>query len=377
MMSVPLSRPTLRRRDLNGVLSCLVSDRIGPGELNAELAGSLARQLGTAGGLCLSSYSAAIDRVLDLLELQAGDHLAMSALAPGLYREVCRRRAVQPLLVDVEERSPLPDAAAVERLLSKGVRPKAILLHYTFGYVPEADELLRLGIAVVEDVTHSLGGIWNGAPCGAHGQFAILSLQPEGIITTGQGAAVFARDRKTARSLAAAVGRYDRDQALADMNAALGLAQLRELERFLRMRREVASAYLQAVARSPHGALLAGAQSAETDPSPSALSQPAASEAVPYAFAVALRGGLKEARQYAAKRGVETRRAFADAVLALSEAEGAGADPLEADAPNAGEAPERFPRAYQLLLRSLQFPLYPALVKRDVQLVTKVLASLP
>ena len=285
--------------------------------------------------------------------------------------------------------------------------PKALILHYTLGFVPGTDEVLRLGIPVVEDLSHALGGSWNGGPCGSHGQLAILSLQPEGVITAGQGAALLARERRTARNLAAIRGPYDEDRTLPNMNAALGLAQLRELERFLRTRQEVASAYLQAVARTPHGALVAGLQNTATETSQEPVS-PGEGAAVSYGFVVTVRGGLKEVRQYAARRGVETRRAFGDAVLTVQESraadtqgsgisgdeggtaaspdpagepEGArsGQHPFAAGAagPDAEGVARGFPRAYELLLRSLQFPLYPTLGRKDVQLVTKVLASLP
>ena len=395
-MAIPVNRPTLRRKDLNGVLSCLVSDRIGPGELNAELAGALARRLEIGGGVCLSTYAAGIDRALDLLGLARGDSLAMSALTPGIYRDVCARRGIHVALVDVEADSPLLDVGALEGLLSAADRPKALVLHYTFGFLPNSDDVLRLGIPIVEDVSHALGGRWNGGPCGSHGQVALLSLRPEGIITAGEGAAVLVRERKTARGLAAAGGDCEQDRMLPDMNAALGLAQLRELDRFLRARQEIAEAYLRAVARSPHGALVAGGRDGEgpenSDAGPARGEGQTPPLAACHAFAVTVRGGVKEVRQYASRRGVETRRAFADAVLAVQETGTPAGDSGEAgDLQASGHEPAggpggeigvtaaaaRFPRAYELLLRALQFPLYPALAKKDIQLVTKVLASLP
>ena len=409
-MAIPVTRPTLRRKDLNSVLSCLVSDRIGPGELSAELAAGLSRRLGAGGGICLSSYAAAIARAVELLGLAPGDSVVMSALTPGIYREVCARFGIRVALVDIEERSPLLDVAAVQRMLSGAERPRALVLHYTFGFLPETDDVLRLGIPVVEDLSHALGGSWNGGPCGSHGQLAILSLQPDGIVTTGQGAALVGRERRTGRALGAWSGSYALDQTLPNMNAALGLAQLRELDRFLQARQDIAEGYLQAVARSPHGALTAGAQSAGVAPdsegttgardgAPPQEGTAAQRRAVCYGFAVTVRGGLKEVRQYAAKRGVETRRAFADAAVAVQAAPtgdpalaGKGSAPegqgsaSEAQAPisqgtevssdSPGEA-ARFPRAHECLLRSLQFPLYPALARKDIQLVTRVLASLP
>ena len=401
-MSIPVMRPTLRRKDLNGVLSCLVSDHIGPGQLSAELAGELARRLGTGGGLCLSSYAAAIECVLDLLEVAPGDSIVISALAPSIYQRVCARRGIHTLIVDVGEGSPLLDATALDRLLTSGhggedtpgpahrgiegspaagALPKAIVLHYTLGFVPESAVPLRVGIPLVEDVSHAVGGTYDGSPCGGHGELAVVALQPEGLITAGQGAAVFARDRKVARSLGSIGKGWDHDRLLPDMNAALGLSQLKELERFLRLRQEISEAYLQAIVRSRHGALTAGVGvsgqpgaagqpeqvSASRQPALGVSTEVGETRAVAYAFPVVVKGGLKDVRQYAAKRGVETRRAFSDAVLAFEDGDGAAVSGL----------PQTFPRAYELLQRSLLFPLYPSLAKKDVQLIAKVLATLP
>jgi hypothetical protein len=124
-----------------------------------------------------------------------------------------------------------------------------------------------------------------------------------------------------------------------------------------------------------------------------------------------VRGGVKEVCQYAAKQGVETRRAFTDACLTFhsdgpggpgkpeddgsptdecSDAIGGGpqdAAPAGACAGAHDGAPredlpqefplQEFPRASELLLRSVLFPLYPALGRKDVQLIAKVLATLP
>jgi dTDP-4-amino-4,6-dideoxygalactose transaminase len=78
---------------------------------------------------------------------------------------------------------------------------------------------------------------------------SVLSLAPEGIITTGAGAAVFARERRELKGLREAVESRPRDALLSDLNAALGLAQAREIEGFLKSRRSIAEVFSQAVAR--------------------------------------------------------------------------------------------------------------------------------
>jgi dTDP-4-amino-4,6-dideoxygalactose transaminase len=69
---------------------------------------------------------------------------------------------------------------------------------------------------------------------------------------------------------------------------------------------------------------------------------------------------MKDVRQYALKKNVDTMPAFADTIAALE------------DSPAAHCA-----NARSLVLRCLLFPLYPMLGKRDVEAVCKVLATLP
>jgi len=375
-MSIPVFRPTLRRRDFNSVLGCLVSDRLRAGPLNHELATELARYLGVAGGACLATFGQAVACALEALGLAEGEAVVLSALAPAEYLEVLAARGLRALVADVDPGTGLVLCSEVERHL--GASPKALVLHYPLGYVPESDELFRLGLPVLEDISQALGASLaeagdseNPSPpsrrCGSLGAVSVLSLAPEGIITAGAGAAVFARERRELKAMREAVERRPRDTLLSDMNAALGLAQAREIERFLKARRAIAELFSQAVARSRHGRL--GPLQEATG--------------VPFAFPVLVKDGLKAVRQFAMKRNIETCSAFADAVAAIGqgpaepppEAPTGGGRPVEPQP--AAAAVQALAAARDLLARCVLFPLYPTLLKRDLQLIVKVLSALP
>jgi len=363
-MSIPVFRPTLRRRDFNSVLSCLVSDRIGGGPLHHELAGELARYLGAAGGACLATFSAAVHCALDALELSPGEAVVLSALAPAAYLPVLSGRGLRPLVADVDPASGLIQPAEVERCRAAGA--KALVLHYPLGYVPESEGLFAIGLPVLEDISQALGGAYGasaaGEPrrCGGLGQVSVLSLGPEGIITAGGGAAVFARERRALKALREAVERLPRDTLLPDMNAALGLSQLREIDGFLKTRRAIAEVRSEAVSRCRHGLL--GAQREGAD--------------VAYSFPVLVKDGVKQVRQFAMKKSVETCSAFSDAVAAIGLAVD-GEPQVEAEAGGRPTSEHPAPVARDLLGRCTLFPLYPTLMKRDVQLIAKILSSLP
>jgi dTDP-4-amino-4,6-dideoxygalactose transaminase len=169
-------------------------------------------------------------------------------------------------------------------------------------------------------------------------------VDPEDIVTCGGGALVLARQKTTAAALRKTQEGSPLYTPLMDMNAALGISQLAALDSFTAARREVALVYGQSLLRSRHTSLF----------------QKIDAENVLSSFPVALADGMKEVRQYAMKKNVDTMPAFADSIAALE------------DSPAA-----HCVNARALVLRCLLFPLYPMLGKRDVEGVCKVLATLP
>jgi dTDP-4-amino-4,6-dideoxygalactose transaminase len=156
---------------------------------------------------------------------------------------------------------------------------------------------------------------------------------------------VFTPDRKTVKTLKEIAGRTHGGELLPDMNAALGINQVRELPRFLQKRDEIAAVFREALQRSRHSSLLEE------------------SACVNSAFPIVVKQGRPEVRRYAERRGIQTEAAFGNAILAV-----------EGSAPSAAKP---FPNAYQLLWRTVLFPLYPSLARKDIQLLCKVLSTLP
>jgi dTDP-4-amino-4,6-dideoxygalactose transaminase len=342
-MLVPLYRPTLRRKDYNSVLNCLVTDQIGAGPVGQEFVASLGKTLGVSGGVGLISYRSCIRFALELLELQPGDGVILSALAPRDYLRILEARGLVPMIADVEPELPVLSVDSATPHLKGGA--KAIVLHYTHGALPAGDELFNLGVPVIEDVTQAVGGEWDGKPCGARGRVAVLSLDPRAMITAGCGGAVFSADRRGVRNLKEVISSDCEGELLPDMNAALGINQVRELPRFLQKRGEIAQVFREALLRSRHRPLLAPEVSLN------------------FGFPVLVKEGRPEVSRYAEKRGVQTEPGFGDAVVSVKEAAygGAGAHP----------------NALSLMRRTLQFPLHPSLARKDIQLLSKVLSTLP
>jgi dTDP-4-amino-4,6-dideoxygalactose transaminase len=375
----------VKRKDMGSVLSCIVSDKIGPGEISRDLASRACHLLGHAGGVSLANGYLAVSVALEALGLAASDAVIVSALAPALWLRVIRDKGMVPLVADVEAESASIDPAQAASLVQKGA--KAIMVPHTMGIVANIEALKSLGLPVMEDASQALGGKIGEAACGGAADICLLSLDPESIITCGGGALVLGRSRQAALALKRIQESSPLYSPLADMNAALGIAQLAALESFVAVRREVAAAYAQALLKSRHASLV----------------QKIDAENVLSSFPVTLADGMKDVRQYALKKNVETVPAFADTIAALEQSEAApensplaGAENVPAAAP--GTAPldspgnpssavpavpenppavAHCPNARSLVLRCLLFPLYPMLGKRDVEAVCRVLSTLP
>ena len=341
-MAVTVFRPTVNRKDMGSVLSCIVSDKIGPGEISRELVTRAAHMLGHAGGVTLCNSYLALTAALEALGLAATAPVILPALAPALWLRVLLDRGLVPLVVDVEPDSGAIDPLQAAALAQKGA--KAILVPHSLGIIADIPALKALGIPILEDVSQSLGSMVGETPCGGTADICLISLDPESIVTCGGGSLVLAKSKQTAASLRRIQESSPLFSPLADMNSALGISQLAALESFVAARREIAGAYAQSLLKSRHRSLL---QKVDAD---NVLSS----------FPVALADGMKDVRQYAMKKAVDTLPAFAHSIAALEESPAAHCG-----------------NARSLVLRCLLFPLYPMLGKRDVESVCKVLASLP
>ena len=327
---------------MDSVLTCMVSDSIGHGERARRLASEVAEYVGVAGGIAVREQGHAIRLALDLLEIPAGSKIIMSALSPKIYERIVLEKGCDPLRIDVVAENGCISPVEAERALAD--HPAAMIVATPLGFVPELAALSALGIPIIEDISTGIGGNIGDRACGTFGRYVIVSLEEENIITSGGGALVLASGKKELASLRAAAAGLPPTSLLSDMNAALGITQVAAVEQFILKRKEIARVYTQALLKSRHKTLIPTGEGENTW----------------FSFPVLLSGSMKEAIQYARKKGVETVPAFHDTIAA-------GLDSHK----------HAFPNARALFLRCLLFPLYPTMGKQNIALVTKVLSTLP
>jgi perosamine synthetase len=396
---IPIDRPSIRRKDMDSVLTCMVNDNLGPGDRNNELVSAVSQYLGIGGGVALRERGRALSLALGMLDAPPGSFVAMDPLVPAYYHDLVVAAGLVPVYVDVAGEGTCIDPRRLQTLVSesqvegeasssndpteeslaKGTLAAgnlvagnlvagnlvagnlvAIVTHTALGYVPDMETIAALGVPVIEDISEGIGANTGDRPVGTYGRMIIVGMEPDGIITAGGGTLLLASTKADAGRLRRVAEELPPDALLPDLNAALGLTQIKELERFIARRAELASVFARAVMRGRH-----------TVPG-----QPGDAEYVHHTFPVLLSEGTAEVREYARKKGVETAMAFGESVLSRYGRPAAEAEDGESS-PATVVKESDFPFARALCLRCIRFPLYPALTGKETTTIERVLSTLP
>jgi dTDP-4-amino-4,6-dideoxygalactose transaminase len=378
-MKIEVFSPTIRRKEMDAVLTALVEDKIGPGEQAQLLVQNAKEVLKFDYCLALRSPAIALRIALGALELQDGQGVLLSALSPRYYREVLRELRLIPLYCDVEGGSPLIGRSTIEAAMGrrKDVEARCVLLNHSLGFLPGFHAAAELGLPVIEDRSHSFGSgflppegaaaagenpVSAKAEAGETGKYgfpvySILGLEERDMLTGGGGALLYAANRRDGSALRNFAG-LPPEYGLPDMNAAMAVIQLRESGRNLERRREIAGIYNQSAQRTRHRRFVMDGDLSYNN----------------YAFSLILETGLKDVKAYARKKDILLEGAFARTLMGAAAENGPeGPEAAQAEGLNRESCPE----AYSLALRTVLFPLYPRLSSAEVERISKLIITLP
>jgi len=340
-MSIPVFRSYIRRKDMDTVLNCLVTDSVGPGEYLDRFQKAAREALGFDYGFAVRSPLTALGLALDSLALTEGDSVAVPALAPAYYAEVLASRRLLPVYLDCVVDTAEPDLALLPSLEP---HPAALILHEALGILPDPDAVTALGLPIIEDMSKALGAYRGESRAGSLGRVSLLGLEHDSLVTAGGGALLLAfgkREGQVLRNLGESIAPEIR---MTDYNAALGLSQLRDMEGAIEKRRELASLFAQSLARTRHRMLTQGGEG----------------EPGYWAFPVSIASSVKDVRAYAKKKDLDTELAFEGSLLAK------GLVPQDS-----------CPNARSMSMRCLLFPLHQKIGAAAADKIAKILATLP
>lgn len=342
-MAIRTFSPTIRRKEMDAVLTCMVEEKLGPGELNARLIQQVKETFGVSGACALRSPSIALKYALKALDLPNDSAVMISALAPSWQYTAVNEFGYRCIVLDVSAESGLVIPETAESAVKEGAR--VLLLHESLGQLPNFSALADLGVSIIEDISQNAGAAIEDKPVGTFGVFTILGLEEKDILTAGGGAVLMVSQNRNWSVLRKVLETSPSTDLLPDINAALAYIQLRELNRNEQIRKEMYEMYIRSLMQGRHKTF-------------SALGD----YAVPavYSFPVVLSGSFKDVKQYAAKKDIEVVPAYEDSVVSVFR-----------------EQCAHCPQASSLSLRCALFPLYPRLGVSKSQKIAKVLATLP
>lgn len=256
--------------------ACLGDQWLGLGERTAQFEAGMRERLGLDHFLLIDSGSNALHLAVRLLELPAGSSVILPSFTWVSCAHAVLMAGCQPVFCDVD-----PDT---QNVTVDTIRPhlasdtSAIMVVHYAGKPVELTPILDLGFPVIEDAAHAVDSRYGGRACGSLGDVGIYSFDAVKNLTTGSGGGLTVRDperRERARQLRyCGIGRsafqamrqeageitrwWEQDIvevsgrfAPNDLNAAIGLAQLKKLDKLQARRGDIWRRYQEALAGEP------------------------------------------------------------------------------------------------------------------------------
>lgn len=264
---IPVMRPWLGDEEATAAAAAVASGWVAQGPRVAEFEKAFAAAIGTDNAVAVSSCTAALHLALIASGIGPGDEVVVPSLSFIATANAVRYVGAQPVFADVDQATQNLVTATVEPCLTR--RTRAVILVDQAGVPAELDEIQALcgprGIAVIEDAACAAGSMYRGRPVGATSALAAFSFHPRKLLTTGEGGMLTTSDDSIAarirrlREHGMDVSAADRHRSrqpviehytevgfnfrMTDVQAAIGLVQLRKLEQQIARRRELAQRY--------------------------------------------------------------------------------------------------------------------------------------
>ena len=171
---IPHSRPTLGEEEAHAAAEVVRSGQLAEGPALAAFEGAMASRLGVAHAIGTSSGTAALHLVLAAMEIGPGDEVIVPSFVCSALLNAVACTGATAVPVDIDPRTLNVDPADASRHVS--ARTRAVIVPHMFGLAADLDALLGLGVPLVEDCAHSVGGARRGRPLGSLGGASVFSV---------------------------------------------------------------------------------------------------------------------------------------------------------------------------------------------------------
>lgn len=261
---IPYGRQTIDDDDIKAVVNVLRSDWLTQGPAVKQFEESLAKYCNAKYAIAVSNGTAALHLAYLAADLEKNDEIVTTPNTFAATSNMLLAVGAKPVFCDIRLDNHNIDEAKIEKLITP--RTKAIVPVHFGGHPCDMNKIMTLAkkynLLVIEDACHALGASYKNKKIGGIGDMSIFSFHPVKSITTGEGGAILTNNPEFYKKLThlrthgitkdekgfnvmTALGYNYR---ITDIQAALGVSQLKKLGKFIKARQQVADAYKKELA---------------------------------------------------------------------------------------------------------------------------------
>lgn len=281
---IPYGRHVISDEDIQAVVNVLRSSNLTQGPTVPAFEKSVAAKVGSSYGIAVNSATSALHIACLALGLGPGTRLWTSPITFVASANCARYCGADVDFVDIDPKSGLMCVSALADKLKQakedGTLPKVVLPVHLAGSSCDMAAIGELadqyGFSVLEDASHAIGGRYKDKPVGSclHSAITVFSFHPVKIITTGEGGLAVTNDPYLAQRMTElrshgiikdshrfeypAPGPWSYEQhflgfnyRMTDLQAALGLSQLKQLDKIVSDRNRLLQLYCELLAHLP------------------------------------------------------------------------------------------------------------------------------
>ena len=269
---LPYGHQWIDQDDIKAVSEVLQSDWITQGPKVEEFEESFATYIGARYAIAVNSGTAALHTACFAARISKGDKVIITPITFVASANCVIYQGGIPIFADINENTVNIDPEEIKKKITSDTR--AIIPVDFTGLPVDLEEIIQIAkrnnLVVIEDASHALGATYKRSKIGNISDMTIFSFHPVKHICTGEGGAVLTNDKSVAEHIrllrSHGIHRpglpeqpawfYEQielgwNYRLTEMQAALGVSQLKRLPQFITRRRQIAQRYYEELNKAP------------------------------------------------------------------------------------------------------------------------------